>query len=517
MLKKFTLNHKQRLNEIFNATPQVDLFVNDTPEKQRNRIAQVTGDSWKSFVFFCNTYLSFIFKLGFCDDHKEMFKEVENGEYGITAVTGFRGFGKTVILAIAYVMWKIAKGEKYVIQVAANERLVKKRTLLLLRQFQKNKRLLHDFPQLRYKEGELSSFFLENDTLIEGLGIDQDCRGSFHPVTAERPGLIVNDDVDRKKNRGNAHVGKDRRESITQEQKGCLDSYKPTRIIWLGNLVYPTYAICQFEKEISDRIKSENDLAKPEDRKHLVYHKNKLLRFPLENRKGHSVWEEKYSTESLPELRIDFGYTGYLREMLGKAVIEGAQFKNEWFKVWSKLPAKFNRVWMYADPARGSKGCYKAIIAIGSTKHKYYCLKVWVRQTKQSSFYRYFHTVFTELRQRYGSRFRAAMEANFKQDDILEAMDRWCDDNELGRISHFVKKIYNTDDKDYRIEQLEVPIEVGKLEFPEGQDMETLKAQFLIFESGKKSDKDGPDATAGCMERFDNFGKKKGARIRTLG
>jgi hypothetical protein len=516
MVKQFTKQQKQRLDEIFAATSALPPFPADTPEKQQARRAEVTGEGWKAFSAFCIYYFPFIFKLAFCADHTEAFNYIEANRNGITGLTGFRGMGKTMLFAIAYVCWKIVKGEHYVIHNAANERLVRKRTELLYNQLTKNIRLLHDFPQLEVQEGDKLSFYLQNDTLIEGVGVDQDLRGSIHPRTGERPGLIVNDDIDRKKNIGNWEIGHRKLEAITQEQKGALDAGKLCRILWLGNLTHPNYAICQFEKLLSDRIKADDEHARPEDRKHLQHHKLLLLRFPLEDKQGNSRWEARYPTASLPEVRRDFGYTGYLREMMGKAVIEGYQFKFEWFHRWKTLPKRVKRVWLYADPARGNKGCYKAIVAIGWDGYHFYLLKVWVRQTKQSSYFRFYYDAYSELYRKYGAKLKAGMEANFKQDDIIEAFDRWCDDEGLVRIGHRIKRIYNYDDKDFAIEQTETVIENGKLLFPEGQDMETLVAQYLVFKAGQKTDKDGPDAVARCLKQFPAYGIKKRAKVRTV-
>jgi len=201
-----------------------------------------------------------------------------------------------MLFGLAYALWKIAKGEKYIIQVAANEKLVKKRTELLYNQLTKNRRLLHDFPEMKYQEGEKLSYYLKNDTLIEGVSTDQDVRGSMHPRTGERPGLIINDDIDRKKNIGNWDIGHRKMEAITQEQKFALDKQKVSRVIWLGNLTHPNFAICQFEKTISQRIIADDENARPQDRKHLKHRKTYVLRFPLEDKNGNSVWEDMYPT-----------------------------------------------------------------------------------------------------------------------------------------------------------------------------------------------------------------------------
>jgi len=105
------------------------------------------------------------------------------------------------------------------------------------------------------------------------------------------------------------------------------------------------------------------------------------------------------------------------------------------------------------------------------------------------------------------------MEANFGQDRLWKEFDDWCDANDLQRISHHIKKIYTKENKNLRIEQTETPIESGKVLFPDGQDMVTLKSQFLTYPDGYI---DGCDAVAWCLERFESYGKKKGFKVRTM-
>jgi predicted AAA+ superfamily ATPase len=48
-----------------------------------------------------------------------MFDETDKGS-GIIAITGFRGLGKTVLMGVVYPIWRIIKGERYVIHTAAD-------------------------------------------------------------------------------------------------------------------------------------------------------------------------------------------------------------------------------------------------------------------------------------------------------------------------------------------------------------------------------------------------------------
>jgi hypothetical protein len=401
-----------------------------------------------------------------------------------------------------------------VIHAAADLDLAEERTAFTFNELTNNKRLLNDFTELQPLDNSETDFFLKNKCRIRARSIKQTFRGSINPRTSTRPGLVICDDIDKEENMGNQSIGRKKMDKIIQEIGGALDPITSGRIIWLGNLVHPNYAICQFEQSLIDEIKADNENFNPDSVQHYFTKAKILLRFPLEDQNGNSVWEEQYPTSELPILRQKFGLTGYLREFLGKPIIEGNIFKNHWFKKYQTAPKKFKRVWLYADPAWGQKGCYKAVISIGFDRYHFYVLHVWIRQTKNSKFFSYYYNVYQELTKRFGVRFRAAIETNFGQDRILADFDRFCLENNLPTISYRIKRINNKENKNLRIERTDTVIETGKVQFPDGQDTPTLINQFLTYPDGYV---DGPDAFAGCLERFSEYdiGKNR-TRVRSI-
>ena len=169
--------------------------------------------------------------------------------------------------------------------------------------------------------------------------------------------------------------------------------------------------------------------------------------------------------------------------MLGQPVIEGNIFKNHWFTKYRTLPdtSKIKRVWLYADPAWGEKGCYKAVISVGYDGNRFYVLHVWIRQTENTKFFRYYYDTYQELDRTYKAKFRAAYETTYGQARILADFDRWAMDNHLPPMSHRIKHIDNKENKNLRIERTETIIETAKVLFPEGQDTPTLISQFLTY------------------------------------
>lgn len=513
--RKFTQKQRKRLAEIAAKTPRLQGFPDTSARAINARVRNVTGEGWDSFAYFCKTYMPHIFELPFCADHKLMFEEVEKRK-GVTAITGFRGLGKSMLIISARDIWRIIKGMKFTVNMAADIELSGLKVSFIENQIRLNNRLAQDFPELQIIASEESKIVLKDKTIIMARSIKQGIRGLFHEYLGIRPQEVKADDIDLEANIGSPRIGKRKLDKIMQEIAGALDPGGDWRIIWAGNLVHPNYAISQLQELIYAEIREKNPDFDPGHQKVISSHGKTLIRIPLEDSEGNSVWPEQYPTEDLPKLRRQFGTVGYQREMLGRPVIEGNIFKAEWFQRYKYPPPsrQIRRVWLYADPAWGEKGCYKGIVSLAYDGSRFYALHVWVRQTKNTRFFKYYYDAFMELTRKYGARFRGAIEVSYGQSRILEDFDRWAQDNGLNPISHRIKRIDNKENKNLRIERTETTIETGKLLLPDGQDTHILVSQFLTYPDGYV---DGPDALAGCLERFSEYDSSRyRIRVRSL-
>jgi predicted phage terminase large subunit-like protein len=522
-----------------------------------------------------------------------MFNVVESNN-GVTGITGFRGLGKSAIFALIYPVWRIIKGEKYVIYGAANIEQSAEKADFIRHEFDNNRRLMTDFPELKIVDTDDNVYFLQNRTKIRAVSIKQTIRGTINSRVAKRPGLIILDDIDEETNVGNITIGKRKMEKILHEIKGSLRADEG-KVLWLGNLTHPNFAICQFKKLITDEISSNSPLAEGWTRSgrgvvstsnspsisdvaslssathsvnsplaegwtrsgrgvvstsnspsmsdvaslssatHSVNSplaegwtrsgrgvvstskflltglEKRLLQIPIE-RNEKSTWEQQYPTAILPKLKSEMGMTGYLREMMGQSLIDGVIFKAHWF-ISGHIPADkdMKQVHLYLDSAWGKKGCFRSVIAIGHDGLNYYVIKAWCRQCENNTMFEYLYSTFNELKQRFGHRVSFSYEANYGQTRIMTDFDQWVANKNLEPVSYYWKPIYNRENKNLRIESLEPVIQSGKIIFPAGQDMPTLIAQFTAYPQGYN---DGPDALAGCMERFATFKRGKSVTVR---
>jgi len=507
-MTKLTKLDYRRLEDIASRVVSCQPFLDDSPDKQAERIRLSKQNDWKGFVYFAQTYFPHIVEKDFCTAHRFMFNVVEKSS-GVTAITGFRGLGKSAMFGYIYPVWKIIQGEKYIIYGAANIEQSTEKVDFVIYEFENNKRLLADFPFLKIKDTDDNTFFLANNTKLRAVSIKQTIRGTMNSRAGKRPGLIILDDIDEETNVGNMSIGKRKMDKIIQEIRGALDPASKGKVLWLGNLTHPNFAICQFKKQITDEIKAEH--GKINDNALCLYGEEKrLIQIPLE-KNGKSMWEDQYPTAGLPALKKELGMIGYLREMMGQSLIDGLIFKASWFISGRIPPDKdMQEVWLYIDPAWGQKGCFKSIFAVGFNGYHYYVLKAWCRQCENSKMFEYLYNTFIELKNRFSVRVRFSYEANFGQTRLMTDFDAWCKEAGYITISHHFKQINNKENKNLRIEALEPVIESGKIIFCEGQDMPTVIGQFTSYPQGYI---DAPDALAGCMERFSGYGRRNRVRI----
>ncbi|MDD3535174.1 MAG: hypothetical protein PHC50_03395 [Candidatus Cloacimonetes bacterium] len=513
-MKRFTQRQSKAIARIVAKTPAVLPFAGDSPVEKSQRITRAIDNSWDGFSYFCSTYFPHIFDLPFCPAHEDMFRHTHN-YFGIVGITGFRELGKTILMGVVYPIWRIARGDTFIVHIAADAQLAANRSALTHHQLSENRRILTDFPQLRTDGDDVSEFYLKNNAYILAAGINSSFRGLINPRTARRPDLIICDDIDLERNQGNQNIGRRKLRKILEEIGGAIRKSPDSVVILLGNLVHPNYSIVMYRESIIAHIRQDSPDFMPSYHHTLVMPQRKLLAYPLENPDGSSAWPEKYPAASFPQLRIRYGHTGYQREMLGFAVIDGNIFKNEWFAHYSAPPSlsKVSRVWLYCDPAWGEKGCFKAVAAIAYDGARFYLLRIWLRQTENTAFFRHLYDTTIDLLATYKARFRPSIETTFGQHRILDEFDRWARENALKPISHLFKRIDNRENKFLRIEATETTIESARLLFPVGQDTPALKSQYLSYPDGYI---DGPDAIAGCLERFSEYSSRTRVRIRKM-
>ena len=144
----------------------------------------------------------------------------------------------------------------------------------------------------------------------------------------------------------------------------------------------------------------------------------------------------------------------------------------------------------------------------------YYVLKMWLRQTTDMKFFRYYYDAFCELQRRFAGRFKAYIETCYGQERIVKDFSRWCKDNNLQDITMHIRRDNVKTNKNVDIERLETPIETSRILLPEGQDSAECISQFCTYPQGYI---DGPDNIARTMKLFASFDRPRTGKVRSFG
>ncbi len=461
----------QQLQELIaniqqNCTP----FKHDTPEEQKKRLERASKD----FFYFAKTYFPHYIKANPCKKHKDIHHITERE--GIHAVAGFRGFGKTTLLAIIKPIWRALFGQSnFVIEAAENERLATNRNKEIKANVLMNNRIIYDFkPQV---EGEVNDYILSGTRFnckFLARGYQQPVRGLFH--YGNRPDFIVVDDLE-------SHLSFNPRiadEKLKFVQEECFGAFQAGRgtVVWLGNLTHQTSAFFLFKKKC-EKVTSK-DLTFTIVRSYEVV---KGRRVP--------TWREEYPLQVLDRIKHIMGTAGFERHYQMNPMIEGLKFKAEWIR-YEDFPTEFEKIITYVDPSLSSKKTadYKAIITLGYAKGKYYLLDAWIRKASIDTMLHYLY----KLDKEYNT--LIFMEANFWQSILWEFIP---DISTSYGYYLPVFAVINSEKKEVRIEKLEPPFERARIIFPKdmNDDIQLLIEMLLGYPDHPHDD--GPDALSGAV------------------
>jgi len=453
-------------------------FANDTPALQRIRVDK----SRKDMFYFAQTYFPHYIRSPFGAAHKEMHAQTSvKGQ--ITAIAGFRGLGKTTLLAIIKPIWLALYGNIYFnVKVAKNKELAKERTLAIRCEFLYNGRLKADFgDQLPFTSGEEHDFVIKQGTRFLGVGYQEGIRGKIH--NAHRPDYIDIDDLE-DHHSFNPKIAQDKLQFVTEEAYGAFEKSNGC-LVWLGNLTHQSSALNLFFKSCTPDNPSRRFLIYKADDGHM-----------------NPTWPEHFTRDDLLQIYQAVGKFGYERHYRMNPLIEGLKFKEEWFRYYdpnttphSSLLTPNSTIVAYCDPSLGDKSTsdYKAIITVTYCEKRYYLLDIYIRKASILDMLHYMYTLYNTYK------CRLYMESNFWQKVVWEFIPQLSTQyKQLLPLS----PVENREKKELRIESLQPLFEWGWILFPsqESDDLARLKDQLLGFPAYPNDD--GPDALAGAISNL---------------
>ena len=476
---------------IENIKRDTTLFVDDTPQKQRERVELSHDD----FFYFAQTYFPHYIRADFGQPHRDMHRATSvRGQ--ITGIAGFRGLGKTTLLSIIKPIWLslLPDGHPeriyFNVKVAKNKEKAIERTVAIRCEFLYNRRLVSDFgEQLPLTAGAESDFVIKSGTRFLGIGYKEGIRGAIH--NSRRPDYIDIDDLEDHQAH-NPKIASDKLQFVTEEAFGAFEKGDGI-LVWLGNLTHQHSALNLFYKSCSDETGSFR----------------KFLLIPADDGHFHPTWSEHFSVSELLSIYDAMGKFGYERHMRCNPVIEGLKFKEEWFRYYEPqdISSTLGNIVSYCDPSLGDRSTsdYKSIITLAFLEKRYFVLDVYLRKATIIDMLKYMY----HLHQQYKS--HLFMESNFWQKviwDYIPALSA-----EYGYLLP-VQGVVNTEKKELRIERIQPLFEWGWILFPppcpphkcggsNGTDLQLLIDQLLGFPAFSYDD--GPDALAGAISAIKSY------------
>lgn len=470
----------QLLDRIRAATP---IPTNETEQQKRTRVEKLRGD----FTAFCKYYFPDYMDSDFGWFHRKAAKDI-TADINIRCVLEWpREHAKSVFADVFMPLYLYARGElSGVIIASANEDKASNLLSDLQAQFTANERFIHDYGQrAAFGDWRDSHFATTDGCGFWAFGRGQSPRGVRK--AAKRPNYAVVDDIDDKVIVKNQQRVKEAVDWIIEDLYGAC-AIQGARLIVAGNRIH--------KASILAHVVGDTDPEQPK-RKGITH----IKVYALEDKRhqkamnGEPAWKERYTRQHIAE-RMDFmGTRSGLREYFHEHIEEGNVFRHEWVQ-WGKCPRvrDLEAIEVYTDPSfKDTKdNDYKAVVAVGKLRGKYYVLKAWLRQASVNAMVKKNYEFFGE----FDSFARYRMEANFIQDLLMKDFD---DEAEVQGFNLPLRPDKrDKPNKEVRIENLSPLFERGLIIFNEDErstpDMQTLIDQLLAFPTGHD---DGPDALEG--------------------
>lgn len=489
-----------------------DVTLKSEQREQRKQRAN------KDFLYFAKTYFPHYFTLkGQSALHLDLAKTFEviaqgNGG-GAYAYAAPRANAKTTYVAQLFPLWCICfKFKTFIVEISDAVELVEGNLEAIKAELEGNANLAFDFPEAcgisdSWKVGE---FVTRNGVKLKAFGSGKRLRGV--KFGALRPDLCILDDLENDTN------------VRSKEQRDKLESWLDSAVMNLGDVTHSMDVlyigtILHYDSVLNRKLSL--GFWHPKKFKSIIKFPNRMDLWDCFNTlyltdskvaedfyKKHTkamekgaelLWGEALNLKKLMEIRAQ-NPRAFAKEQQNEPNIETQTFKPENFHFYERLPKKFDLITLFLDPACARKNSdFTALCVLGAFEEKTYVLEAvgGILKTKEIA------RKFIEFYKKYNPN-KAALEANFGGDFLKDYIKK----EALSKgINIHIKAITNMQNKEERIEKLEIPIEDGEILFHKSQTL--LLEQLEQFPDGKNDDL--PDALQGAYALL-KF-KKKNKRL----
>lgn len=430
----------------------------------------------------------------------------------------FRGSAKSTHATLGYPLWLMINGEmKNMLLVGQNETKGVRLLSAIEGQLRSNQRFINDFgEQLNRGSWSESEFITKDGVAFYAIGLGQSPRGTRNE--ADRPDLIVVDDIDNKKLSKNPTLVQEAFEWMEDDLMGCFDIGRERFLLVnnrFSNTSVMTTAIKQFlngsrNGSLPRGIKRDGiDYQIKGDWHH--------LKINAIDSTGEPTWKEKYTKAYWEKKRNGMSLRSWMREYMNTPITEGKVFKAEWIKWKKMLKLKdYDHLIAYCDPSfKNTKTSdHKAIKLWGKTGKELHLIKSWVRVTTVKAMVCYFYDLHESVPEDVIVDY--FMESNFLQDLLLDEFQ------DEGENRNYQLPIRGDDrhkpDKFSRIESTSPLYERGFIYYNEAEkedpDMVRAVEHLLAYDESSNTPDDSPDADEGAIFILQKKGRVNKAQIR---
>lgn len=464
---------ESHVSAIRRATP-VD--ANEAPRVREARVERLKGD----FKAFCEYYFPHYCTAPFAKFQLKQQRAVQEHQRGVFAWIIARAHAKSVIHTILNPIYLMVNGELRTMLLTSYSE-TNAITLLsdLQAELEGNQRLIQDFgPFKGISDWERGRFITQDGVFFCAIGSGQSPRGVRNePV---RPDYIVADDFDEDEQSRNPKRVDEAERWLRNALFGAMDITGRGRFVMVGNRFAADMVLSRMY-EVADHKMTVNIL----------------------DDKGEPSWKERYTLEECQYMITKMGYNGSQREYFNNPIAEGKTFKAEWLN-FKKLPPlrAYRSLVAYLDPGfkKTSTADSKAWVLVGLHEGQYHIIKAFVGVASVKEMVGWGYELQDYVTKRGGA-VRLVMEEVFLQ-DLLYA-DFAAEAAQRGAPLPLQGDKRKKPEKDARIEAISGHFERGNVYFNEAEEadhhMKRLREQFLNFQPGAKTHKDGPDAVEGAM------------------
>lgn len=450
--------------------------IDEDPVTRRKRVERLEQnfEAWAKYYFphYCQSE--------FAAFHKRFAKKViENDRLYITRAWA-RAHAKSVMAGLMLPLYlKFTKRMKNMILVSYNESNAIDLLTPIQIELESNPRFINDYGEQRalgtWEEG---NFKTTDGCSFRAIGSGQNPRGTRNE--AARPDLILVDDIDDDELCRNSKRLDDAWDWMMGALFGCFDITGGKRFIVVGNIIAKDTLVKRAAK-VSDDFEQINIL----------------------DNNGQPSWKERFSLDDCQYMISKMAYRLAQREYFNNPITEGKIFKKAWM-VFDTIPAIRNIRYKvaYLDPGfkKTKTSDTKSWVLVGLHQGKYYIIKVFCGQASVNEMIEWGYELDAYLK-RANTVAKLSMEEVFLQsllyDDFADVA------KEKGYSLPLTGDTRKKPDKDSRIEATSGHFERGNVIFnieeEKNPHMQELVEQYLNFEPGVRTKKDGPDAVEGAI------------------